>query len=167
MIQTWLRKYIPYVLIVLGVLTLGVGTLYSMKVNQTQLNAEQEFLSINPPPQARRIRPTSSSARSGAVSEEYRADLSYQQLRIYYDNELKNHGWIFNREGATAFGYPWDAERTGKELFYDKGIYLAKIEYPGPLESQACACTYEFTIEWHSLNIDGIVRRLATRFRRS
>jgi shikimate kinase len=148
--KTWIRRNAAWAaLIVLGVLGLAAVIPLHIWTNQAHLSAEQEFFAIAPPPEAQKIKPTSSSVRTNMITDMYAANLTYEELRAYYDKELAKHGWEFEREQATAFGDIWNAERTGKEAFYNKGIYTATIKYAGPREAQEGGYTYEFTVEWH------------------
>jgi hypothetical protein len=157
--KTWIRRNAAWVaLIVLGVMGLAAVTPLHIRTNQTHLGAEQEFSAITPPPEAQKIRPTFSSIRTNMINDMYAAKLTYEELRAYYDKELAKHGWEFEREQATAFGDIWNAERSGKEAFYNKGIYTATIKYAGPREAQWGGYTYEFTVEWHSFDLSRPLR---------
>lgn len=79
-----------------------------------------------------------------AVSNEYRADLSFDQLKQFYDAELARQGWEFKKET----GVLWDRQNLGgKHLFYCKGEFTADLEYAGKLETEF-GWTYSLSLTW-------------------
>ena len=67
------------------------------------------------------------------VSNEYRTDLSFDQLKQYYDSELSRHGWEFKKETEVL----WDRQNFGgKHLLYCKGEFTVDLEYAGKMENE-------------------------------
>jgi len=80
----------------------------------------------------------------GAVSNEYRTDLSFSQLKQFYDAELSRRGWEFKKETEIV----WDRQNLGgKHLFYCKGEFTADLEYAGKMENEF-GWTYSLSLTW-------------------
>lgn len=80
----------------------------------------------------------------GAVSNEYRANLSFDELKQFYDAELLRHGWKFKKETEIL----WDQQnRGGKHLFYCKGEFTVDLEYAGKMETEF-GWTYSLSLTW-------------------
>jgi hypothetical protein len=166
--RSWIRRNLGWIaLIVVGFLGTAATVPLQIKRSQTQTRTEQEFLSITPPSDARAIRPTSSSTRINAVWNIYISELSYEELCAYYDKELAKRGWEFDGEESAIYGFPGNAERSGKKAFYKKGIYTATIRYAGPQEARESGYTYGFTVEWNWLDIEHSLRKLSAWIRGS
>jgi hypothetical protein len=113
---------------------------------QFQLDAEKEFRQIQPPPDAVPTSNNPSSTRKthhGVVGMSYRTNLSYPEIRAYYDAELSKHGWKFQREEKVTV---WDKDYGGKQVFYSKGKYTAAIYYPG--EDPNADFKYGLDVSW-------------------
>ena len=83
-------------------------------------------------------------ASHGAMSNEYRTDLSFDQLKQFYDAELSRRGWEFKKETEIL----WDRQNLGgKHLFYCKGELTADLEYAGKKESEF-GWTYSLSLTW-------------------
>ena len=160
----WIRRNLGWIaLIVVGVLGLAASIPLQIETNRIQSRVEQEFFSITPPDEAKAIAPASSSTRINAVWSYYISNLSYENLRAYYDKELAKHGWAFDGEEAAVYGFPGNAERSGKKAFYKKGPYTATIRYAGPQEARDSGHSFDFSVEWNWLDIEHLLRKLSAR----
>src|SRR5688572_5644162 len=66
------------------------------KTSPVQDQLENEFKSVEPPPNAtiRNYHASHKTSQAG-VSGTYNTDLVYPELKAHYDAELAKHGWIF------------------------------------------------------------------------
>ncbi len=101
---------------------------------------KSEFNQIQPLPNAV---PTSDNqgtvaANSAAVGMLYQTNMSYNEVREYYDVELARNGFKPQRE-SEAYGQ--------KRAFYSKGEFTAFIDYVGVTNPEY---TYYFCVYWNS-----------------
>ncbi len=52
---------------------------------------------------------------NAGVSATYTTNQSYEEIRKYYDSELTNHGWRFNKEKPV---FDWGRDYGGKAIDY-------------------------------------------------
>jgi hypothetical protein len=96
---------------------------------QNQLKIEEEFRAVQHPPRAQ---PTSTNlqftrkSHQGIVGLSYQTDLSYPEIRSYYDVELYKHGWEFKYEEK----FKPNGQDTIQAV-YCKDKYKASIYYKG------------------------------------
>ena len=146
MVTSMTKKTLVPIGFVVGLLTLGasvaavlisVGYLVNPLAANTQaMEAElkAQLQEVGSPERAQFIaqRRTVKDTH-GAMSNEYRTDLSFDQLKQFYDAELSRHGWQFKKETEIL----WDRQNLGgKHLFYCKGEFTADLEYSGKLETE-------------------------------
>jgi hypothetical protein len=123
------------------------------KLAQEQL--ELEIKSIQPLRGATRYYYQATHKTSHAlVISSYRIDLSYSQIRAYYDAALARHGWIFYEENAIR---DWGRDFGGKAARYCKGEYRASLEYADKQAERI----YVLAISW---GMDSTVDRYSGKF---
>lgn len=106
---------------------------------------EAEFQKISPLPRAVQVQHGSMhKARQGLIRMAYKTELSYSEIKAYYDNELGKQGWRFARESHVKYD---GQDYGGKELFYCKGNYTTNLYYAGRQEKEF-GWTYSFTLAW-------------------
>lgn len=116
---------------VLGLLalTLWYQFIYATKGDRIEKILQGEFGLIRRLPQAFPVSYHTSGGSSAAlVSESYKTDLSYSEIRTYYDHELARNGWAFKREEKIK---DWGRDLGGKSAVYCKGTYRASLQYAG------------------------------------
>lgn len=114
------------------------------KTALVQQQLEKEFISITPPPGS-----TSSSfhkshkPRQALVGSNYLTNQGYEDIRKYYDKELKNKGWQFKDETGIR---DWGRDLGGKVTNYSKGEYTASIQYAG--DPKGYGWVYALDLTW-------------------
>jgi hypothetical protein len=142
-----LNRNVVIILFICGLIGIGV-LFYEVRAKQTQHELEQEFQSIAPMPGASPIRPTfNSNNRSthGLVGSGYKTELSYPEIRGYYDNELAKRGWKFEREENVIYR---DEYSGGKIAYYRKGRFTAALQYAGERERAEWGYNYGLDLTW-------------------
>ena len=76
----------------------------------------------------------------------YQTNLTYSEIRAYYDAELARYGWTFKKE--LNVNGPDGKDYGGKQLFYSKGEFTAFIYHVG--EKPNPDYTYYFCVSWDS-----------------
>ncbi|WP_139025374.1 hypothetical protein [Acetonema longum] len=144
------KEYLIFVLLV--VIAAGVLVSTVMQTSQSMsesMNKENElknmFHSIKPPPGAvlkdvESIHKTTSASAGG----KYITQLTYDEIRTYYDNELKKAGWTFLKEEPLR---DWGKEFGGRTIQYKKEDYFLDLDYYGSREKEF-GFTYELYISW-------------------
>jgi len=84
-------------------------------------------------------------SNSVSVTKEYVSKNSYEDIKKYYNDELKKYNWQFSCEKDVK---DWGKDLGGKELDYYKGQYSIEIFYSG--EKANYGYTYGITIEWRN-----------------
>lgn len=100
------------------------------KAQKIQLDLKSEFQIISPPQNYLEIQ---HGTLPGLVNTTYKTDLSYENLRAHYHNELTRHGWRFLREDKIKYD---GRDYGGKQLIYCKGSYAADVQYAGLQETE-------------------------------
>jgi hypothetical protein len=77
------------------------------------------------------------------VSANYSTNLSYEEIRRYYDSELTSQGWQFKAERPVL---DWGRDFGGKTIDYCKGSYEAEIQYFG--EDKSYGGNYSLSLSW-------------------
>lgn len=116
------------------VLTIVSAVVYDNGVNapkaqMVQDRLRQELDSITPLPNAVPGKCSGShKPRMAWVSNRYTTAAPYNQIRAYYDAELRRRGWSFHREHGTR---DWFRDFGGVKTEYCKGPYRASLNYAG------------------------------------
>ena len=110
---------------------------------------EREFHQIQPMTDAvptSDLQSTTRKAKHVTVGNLYRTNLTYSEIRAYYDAELAKHGWKFQKE--LKVNGPDGKDYGGKQVFYYKGEFTAFIYHVG--EKPNPEYTYYFRVSWDS-----------------
>ena len=115
---------------------------------QKLTEVEKEFQQIRPLPGA------TTTSDSGitfdphhvTVGHLYQTNLTFSEIRAYYDAELAKHGWKFEKESNV--NGPDGQYHGGKQVFYSKGEFTAFIHHVG--EQTKYGYTYYFRVSWDS-----------------
>jgi len=135
---------------------------YQFRVNgpkavTAQAELENEFRSITPLPGATAIYYHASNKPGIAlVSDTYRTNLSYGEVRKHYNAELSKQGWAFYMEEPLT---EWGKDLGGKEAHYCKGRYRAELQWAG--ERANDGFDYAFSMSW---GLDAIFERYPAPF---
>jgi hypothetical protein len=144
--------------VVFNVLLLSFVLFFLLHVTKgkqmTEANAEKyqsdmqaEWKKISPLPGA--VQKQNGAIRKsdhGIVNQAYKSNLSYPEIKAYYDAELARQGWKFAREGDVEFD---GRDYGGKELLYCKDRFTANLQYAGKQETEF-GWTYTFSLTWGS-----------------
>ena len=123
--------------------------LYDYFVNEpkaalVQQELEQEFNAVKPLPQAVACDyHASHKTRQSLVGSSYSTNLTFSEIRAYYDAELTKQGWRFQREKAL---WDWGRDLGEKSVHYCKGNFTASLEYAG--ENAGAGWNYALEISW-------------------
>jgi len=71
---------------------------------------------------------SNSTGRAASVAAKFRSDATYEEVRQFYINQLREQSWIFQREKILS---NWGRNQGGMELTWNKGEYQMSIEYSG------------------------------------
>lgn len=77
------------------------------------------------------------------ITSRYMIDCSYDEIREYYDTQLRGQGWQFVIEENLT---DWFRDLGGKSLRYKKGDFVANVQYAG--EQADYGWTYAFSMSW-------------------
>jgi hypothetical protein len=106
---------------------------------------EVEFEKVVPPPQSiRTYRGSMHKTVLGVATSYHKVQLSYPEIKAYYNAELARLGWKFVSEGDIRYD---GVDYGGKKLNYCKGNYSARVQYAGQQEEQF-GWTYAFSLTW-------------------
>ena len=112
---------------------------------RTQADVERQFSEIKPLPDAVEVQHNNIRRDiRGGVSGYYKTDLSYQDIRAYYDGELSKRGWKFQKETGIKV---WGEDLGGLQTLYCKGNVAATLDYRGREESRV-GYRYAFGLYW-------------------
>ena len=110
-------------------------------------DVEKLFLEVRPMPNSQPVglspRPTYRLCHA-TMGGQYRLQATEQEVRRYYDAELAQHGWVFQKEVSLK---DWGRDYGGKQFFYCRGEYTASIETAGQLEAEN-GWSYDFGVSW-------------------
>lgn len=124
-----------------------------------QKQLEVEFKSIEPLPGVRAFDYSAThKTRQALVSNSYKTNLPYPEIRIYYDTELAKHGWTFYEEEQVR---DWGEDLGGKSAYYCKGEYRAHIQYAGTRANYGW--DYAFSMSW---GLDSVAEKYSNNFRK-
>ena len=135
---------------------------YQFRVNgpkavAAQAELENEFRSITPLPGATALSYDASNKPGIAlVTDTYRTNLPYAEVRKHYDAELSKRGWAFYMEEPLT---EWGKDLGGKETHYCKGRYRAGLQWAG--ERANDGFDYAFSVSW---GLDAIFERYPEAF---
>jgi hypothetical protein len=107
----------------------------------------QEFRRIQPLPVVVAVGNTDSYSpwrpRQALVQATYKTNASYNEIRQFYDQQLRANGWRpLDERGLTG----WGKDLGGRETEYCKGPLKASLQYAG---SQAdYGWTFAFSLSW-------------------
>jgi hypothetical protein len=100
------------------------------------------------------IAPPVSSARTdrhvifksdhGNVADDYKSELSYNDIRSYYDHQLSPKGWVFQKESKLL---SWSTDKGEMMAFYCKGTLSTELYYTGTEESRL-GYRYSISVSW-------------------
>jgi|SRR5215813_3219479 len=92
-------------------------------------DVENELAEIAPPPGAATTQHISIYKwTSGTVGNYYQSNLTYDQLRAYYDVELARHGWKFHKQVPLK---DWGKDLGESQTLYCKGDRAVDIYWTG------------------------------------
>ncbi|MCP3871994.1 MAG: hypothetical protein GY699_02420 [Desulfobacteraceae bacterium] len=105
---------------------------------------ETEFKQIDQLPDASLKRyEVSAKPGSALVHGSFKTDKRFNEIRSYYDVELKKNGWKFWKIDSVK---DWGKDLGGKSIRFCKGSYIATIQYFG--EKADYGSTYSFSLSW-------------------
>ena len=114
------------------------------KAALAQRELEQEFKSIKPLPGAVAGNyHASHDTQQSLVGSSYSTELSYREIRAYYDAELARRGWRFQKEEGLR---DWGRDFGGRSAHYFKGNYAASLQYAG--ENADYGWDYALELSW-------------------
>ena len=108
------------------------------------LSELKDELSKIQPPHTVRTEGTHESRKPEQVllSANYRGQISYSDLRTYYDSQLSRNGWTFTHEESLK---NWGRDLGEKQACYSKGNYAAFLYYRGEVGDEY---TYSLGLSW-------------------
>ena len=133
-------------LIVLVSVLLSVGELRAYR-NSSRIKAalENELTRIEPPVGATFVHHSSiTKASEGSVSNSYQTDLTYNQVRSHYDQELAKHGWTFRSHDALK---SWGVDFGESDTFYCRGGVSANFFWAGSKQNKLNV-RYVLGLDW-------------------
>lgn len=71
---------------------------------------------------------SNSVARKAHIEKKFKSDAPYDEVKQYYINKLRDHGWLFERERQLT---NWGRDQGGRELKFRNGERDLTIEYAG------------------------------------
>jgi hypothetical protein len=99
------------------------------KASEAQTELETEFRSIKTLPGSTALfYHATNSPGQALVSDTYRTNLTFADVRRFYDAELTRHGWSFYLEEPMT---EWGKDLGGKSARYCKGSYRADLQWAG------------------------------------
>jgi hypothetical protein len=109
----------------------------------TLTEVENELAEIVPPPGATVTQHNSIYKWTyGNVGNYYRANLTYEQIRAYYDVELARHGWKFRKQIPLT---SWGKDLGESQTFYCKGDRAVDIYFTGNAQ---LGYRYALNVDW-------------------
>jgi len=125
--------------------------LVAPKIYRNSLRAkaklENELTQITPPPGATFVHHYYIlKMTSGVVSDDYRGDLSYDQIRAHYDKELAAHGWSFRAKNSLT---TWGKDLGKSETIYCRGNEAADIFWTGTEQTRQ-RVRFVLSLKWGS-----------------
>jgi len=110
-----------------------------------QRRLQEELTAIEPPASVHRVQHNEiSKIGHGNISEYFQTDLSYGEIRGYYDGELVKHGWKFQKETKLT---SWGEDHGELMAFYCKESVSAELYYTGQEETNL-KYRYSFGLSW-------------------
>jgi len=144
-----MKKY-RYELIVLGVLLL-LYLVVSFDKSYSQFDLIEQSLTdeLNKiPPVSRAVEVNrdimKEEDREILITTKYKTNLSYSEIKNYYNRILNENGWVNIKEEKILY---WGNDLGGKLISYSKGDYVATLHYAG--EKSDYSWVYAFSMEWN------------------
>lgn len=136
----------PFILVMIFIIsdiTMKDRPKLQLTIDEAESLLDSEYVLISSPPQAVQNSHKKTKRTTVLITSGYVTKLGYEEIRKYYDDELKEHGWQFYKEEkVTNWG-----EYAGMALYYKNGELIATIEYhDNPKYNYGC--TYSFDMSW-------------------
>ena len=124
-------------------------TFYAPEAKRAMQALEVEASVVNPPPHSHVSRSATHKTRSALVSYTYSTstEMSYPELRTYYDAQLVAHGWTFVREQSDR---AWGKDLGGTSAYYRKGAYTARLQFAGAKANYDWTYSLDYSWGMHS-----------------
>ena len=109
---------------------------------------ESEFNMIEEMPNSKCARKPKISGKKETIgiNASYNTDVSYIEIREYYNEILSDNGWVFMREEKI---HDWGRDFGGMSLEYFKGEFVTTLQYAG--EDASYGWVYAISIYWGEL----------------
>ena len=118
------------------------------KAAQIQQELEHEFEAINPITQSGYYDYLAAhKSRNASVSGAFSTNLTFPEVRNYYDQELARNGWKFDKEERVQ---DWWRDFGGGSVQYCKGNYRAFLQYAG--ENADYGWNFSLSLSWRLEN---------------
>jgi len=128
----------------ISVVIWAVSSTNNTKILNIESNVKKEYSSIQQLPDATFLSVESSHKSNKAlVDAKFKTDKNYDEIKKYYDDELKKLGWIFESEKSVKV---WGKDLGGKIIRYTKGEYSLNVEYAGSMADYVW--TYAIDVGW-------------------
>jgi hypothetical protein len=123
------RRY-PLIFVAFGVAAvILIYALFDAPAAKAAGMLEEEFAYVSAPSAAQLVRRYSTHKPGQAdVGAEYRAAITYDALRLFYDEELDAHGWQLVSDRTVT---DWGRDLGGHVACYRKADYWAILGYSG------------------------------------
>lgn len=145
-----MKQYLKIVIPVVAVLLFAVigclqPIIHSKQIKENYAIVESNFNSIKNLPGAELVK-TENWKKSNLVSihGDFRSNDSYEGIKAYYMNELKNEGWEFVSESIPK---EWGKDKGYKELDFKKDEMVLELFY-NPKDNQEYSFDYYIAIRW-------------------
>jgi hypothetical protein len=143
--NTFLLSFAVVILLGFGVLAMPSFVRQFLHAPATQAEAEADLNEIAAPSSATVMRHSVINKWThGTVGNWYRSELTYEQIRAYYDLELAQHGWTFHKQVPLT---SWGKDMGESQTFYCKGARSIDIYFTGREESRL-GYRYSLVISW-------------------
>jgi hypothetical protein len=118
--------------------------LHDPEAKRIMESLKDEAVSVAPPPGASdSFWSATHKSHQALVTSNYATNMSYRELRTYYDRALAAHGWRLIREESI---HDWGRDLGGVEADYQKGAYTASLQFAGPKANYGW--TYAISFSW-------------------
>lgn len=109
-----------------------------------QTALEIEFTAVTPVPTAKIVSYNASHKSTQAqVGTTYSSNAPFEDIKAFYDPQLKAHGWHFKDETPV---HDWFRDVGGRLVVYCKGPYAATLQYAG--RDAGYGWNYSFNLSW-------------------